>query len=105
MTIAELHERGYFAPIREVATTPMIVAIGGPMGGGDWQKRFCPNHPGEILTPSRTRAANAIVTDLVFGATGCRKTVTKYVGRQGFCNKNKGYHNPPAIQRRASRAT
>ena len=65
--------------------------------------RVCPNHKGESLTPSRKRVAEAIVTDLVFGASGCRKTVIKYVGPKGFCNQNSDYYNPPVIRRLGGR--
>jgi hypothetical protein len=64
--------------------------------------RACPTHKTR-LTPSRKRIAKAVVTDLVFGANGCRKIVRKYVGPKGFCNQHRDYYNPPAIRRLGGR--
>lgn len=66
-------------------------------------QRVCPAHRGELLTPSRKRWAEAIVTDIVFGASGCRKTVIKYVGQKAYCNQNSDYYNPPVIRRLGGR--
>ncbi len=61
----------------------------------------CPNHQrhiGQALEPS-DKVAEHILIDLAFSKSGCRKTVTKYTGKMGFCPRCKQHHAPPAIKR------
>jgi predicted RecB family nuclease len=52
------------------------------------------------LVPKPTRPAENTVVDLVFTRSGCRKTVTKYVGIKSRCPKCKEHYNPASIGRR-----
>jgi predicted RecB family nuclease len=61
----------------------------------------CPNHQrhnGRALEAS-DKVAEHILIDLAFTRAGCRKTVTKYTGRMGFCPRCKQHYAPPAIRR------
>jgi hypothetical protein len=59
----------------------------------------CPTHRHkQVLEPS-DRDAEHMLIDLAFTGSGCRKTVTKYVGRMGFCPRCKQHYPPPAIKR------
>jgi predicted RecB family nuclease len=61
----------------------------------------CPNHQlynKEALEAS-DKIAEHILIDLAFTRSGCRKTVTKYIGRMGFCSRCKRHYAPPAIRR------
>ena len=62
-------------------------------------KRKCPNHRGEELGVSKKRTAKAIVTDLVFSGSGCRKVVTKYLGPRSYCFQTGGCYDPPQISK------
>ncbi|MEK6569882.1 MAG: IS66 family transposase, partial [Bacteroidota bacterium] len=44
-------------------------------------------------------AAEKTVIDLVFTRNGCRKTITRYVGRKAYCPKCTCPYNPPCFQR------
>ncbi|MBP7052152.1 MAG: TM0106 family RecB-like putative nuclease [Phycisphaerae bacterium] len=61
-------------------------------------KRVCPRHKGEVLAKT-DHQAQKILIDLVFSKTGCKKTVTRYVGQKTFCQRCRLYYNPPAISR------
>lgn len=61
-------------------------------------KRRCPKGHGD-LTLEEQGPAEKTLTDLVFNRNGCRKAVTRYVGKRGFCPKCKRHYNPPAIAR------
>jgi predicted RecB family nuclease len=61
----------------------------------------CPNHQhhnGQTFEAS-DKVAEHILIDLAFTKTGCRKTVTKYTGKMGFCPRCKQHYAPPAIRR------
>jgi predicted RecB family nuclease len=60
-------------------------------------KRTCPKHRGESLERSEEIAEKFII-NLRFTKTGCRKTVTKYVGAQGYCQKCNKHYPPPKIE-------
>jgi predicted RecB family nuclease len=59
---------------------------------------ICPRHPGRALKWKETEATRTII-DLVFTASGIKKVVTKYIGKQGFCTACHSLWNPPAIRR------
>jgi predicted RecB family nuclease len=56
----------------------------------------CPRHDVDLV-PKPTRPAEKTVVDLVFTRSGCRKTVTQYVGIKSRCPKCNEYYNPPSI--------
>ena len=60
-------------------------------------KRICPKHKGESLEKSEEIAKKFII-NLRFTKIGCRKTVTKYVGAQGYCQKCRKHYPPPKIE-------
>ena len=55
----------------------------------------CPEHKGELLVESE-RYAECVVIDLVF-AKGIKKTVLKYTGKMGFCQKCHRHYNPDGL--------
>ena len=60
-------------------------------------QRTCPKHNGESLETSE-KVAEKFIINLRFTKTGCRKTVTKYVGAQGYCKKCYKHYPPPKIE-------
>lgn len=60
-------------------------------------KRTCPKHKGESLEKSE-EVAEKFIINLRFTKTGCRKTVTKYVGAQGYCQKCRKHYPPPRLR-------
>ncbi len=58
----------------------------------------CPKHDVDLV-PKPTRPAEKTVVDLVFTRSGCRKTVTKYVGIKSRCPKCGEHYNPASIGR------
>jgi predicted RecB family nuclease len=65
-------------------------------------RRRCPRGHSDLLLNSSL--AERTVTDLVFSRNGCRKTVTRYEGKKGFCQKCGRYYDPPAIARLGQQA-
>lgn len=61
-------------------------------------KRICPRHKGEVLAKTNRQAQKTVI-DLVFSKTGCKKTITRYVGPKAFCPRCKIHYNPPSIGR------
>jgi Transposase IS66 family len=59
-------------------------------------RQRCPKHNEELLPRPKKPAENTVV-DLVFTKSGCRKTVTRYVGVKSHCPKCRRYFNPPSI--------
>lgn len=62
---------------------------------------ICPNHQrhkGQALETS-DKVAEHMLIDLAFTKSGCRKKVTKYTGRMGFCPRCKQHYAPSAIRR------
>jgi predicted RecB family nuclease len=57
----------------------------------------CPEHKGEILTESK-RIAEGVIVDIIFGKNGVKKTVVKYTGKKGFCQKCRRHYNPVEIK-------
>ena len=60
-------------------------------------RRTCPKHKGEPLHIGEQMAEHSII-DLHFTQNGCRKTVTKYVGKKGYCNQCGKYYDPRGIE-------
>jgi predicted RecB family nuclease len=82
--------------------------------------RNTPKSPGRVVTVRRKlkcprcvnsgldlerldEVADRTIIDLVFTKSGCRKTVTKYVGNKSRCNKCKKIYFPPYILRLGTR--
>lgn len=61
-------------------------------------KTQCPRHENQILEPTGELAEHIII-DLVFTKTGCRKVITKYIGKYSFCPRCKRRFPPPQIQK------
>ena len=59
-------------------------------------RRKCPRHKGESLQKTE-KMAGKIIIDLHFTKSGCRKTVTKYIGRKGYCKRCNICYNPQKI--------
>ncbi len=57
----------------------------------------CPHHD-EPLRPTE-RLSKRLIIDLVFAKNGIRKTITEYVGIQGYCATCQRYHVPPEIRK------
>ena len=53
----------------------------------------CPEHKGELLVESE-QITECTIVDLVFVKTGIQKTVVKYIGNKGWCQKCLRYYNP-----------
>src|SRR5215831_4080244 len=60
-------------------------------------RRMCSKHKGETLHMTEHMVEHPII-DLHFTQHGCRKTVTKYVGRQGYCHQCGKYYDPRGIE-------
>jgi predicted RecB family nuclease len=61
-------------------------------------KRRCPRGHGDLRFDEQARAERTVI-DLVFTRSGCRKAVTRYAGKRGWCAKCNRYYEPPALQR------
>jgi predicted RecB family nuclease len=59
-------------------------------------RQRCPKDDVDLV-PKPTRPAEKTVVDLVFTKSGCRKTVTKYVGIKSRCPKCGEHYNPASI--------
>jgi len=57
------------------------------------QREICPKC-GDIPLQASTKVAEKTIVDLVFSKNGCRKTVTKYLGAVGYCQKCSRYFGP-----------
>jgi predicted RecB family nuclease len=60
-------------------------------------RRTCPKHKGEPLLLDDHIAEHPLI-DLHFTKSGCRKTVTNYVGKKGYCHKCNKYYDPRGIE-------
>ena len=58
----------------------------------------CQQHKGQSLIPSEKKSEHTII-DLKFTRSGCRKTVTKYVGIVSYCPQCNRHYLPPKIER------
>jgi predicted RecB family nuclease len=59
-------------------------------------KRRCPRGHGKLVLDGRAKAER-IVVDLVFTRNGCRKTVTQYAGKKGWCPRCNFHFPPPSL--------
>jgi hypothetical protein len=57
------------------------------------QRAMCPKC-GAVPLKASSVMAERTITDLVFSKNGCRKTVTKYVRPEGYCQKCCRYYSP-----------
>jgi hypothetical protein len=53
---------------------------------------------GDLTFEDRAKAERTII-DLVFTRGGCRKTLTRYAGKKGYCPKCKLHYPPPSLGR------
>jgi|SRR5579871_3009206 len=65
------------------------------------QRETCPNCRGRSLQAS-ARTSERTIIDLVFFKNGCRKTITKYVGAEGYCQQCCRYYGPEEISKFAT---
>jgi predicted RecB family nuclease len=61
-------------------------------------KRRCPRGHGDLVLDGQGQAERTVI-DLVFIRNGCRKTVTRYAGKKGWCSKCNSHYPPPALAR------
>ncbi|HUG70307.1 MAG TPA: IS66 family transposase [Pirellulaceae bacterium] len=61
-------------------------------------KRNCPRGHGRLATEDG-QVAERTVIDLVFTRNGCRKTITRYTGKKGYCLKCALHYLPPSLDR------
>jgi hypothetical protein len=61
-------------------------------------KRKCPKGHGDLILQDQVQAEKTL-TDLAFTRSGCRKVVTRYEGKRGFCPTCKRHYDPPSIAR------
>ncbi len=62
------------------------------------QREICPKC-GDIPLRASAKMAERTIIDLVFSKNGCRKTVTKYLGAEGYCQKCCRYYRPEEINK------
>lgn len=60
------------------------------------QREICPKC-GDIPLKATAKMAERTIIDLVFSKNGCRKTVAKYMGAEGYCQKCCRYYLPEEI--------
>jgi transposase len=59
-------------------------------------RRKCTSCKGKIKITEKT--GEITITDLVFTKNGCRKSITKYIGKKVYCKKCKEFKNPKMIR-------
>jgi transposase len=62
-------------------------------------KRACPKGHGNLILLDAGELSERTITDLAFSKGGCRRTVTRYEGKKGYCQKCDKLYDPPAIVR------
>jgi len=60
------------------------------------QREICPKC-GDIPLKATAKMAERTIIDLVFSKNGCRKTITKYMGAEGYCQQCCRYYRPEEI--------
>jgi len=65
------------------------------------QREMCPKC-GEVSLQASAKMAERTIIDLIFSPNGCRKTVTKYIGAEGYCQQCGRYYSPEEINKFAS---
>jgi transposase len=61
-------------------------------------KRNCPRRHGRLATEDG-QVAERTVIDLVFTRNGCRKTITRYTAKKGYCPRCGLHYLPPSLDR------
>jgi predicted RecB family nuclease len=61
-------------------------------------KRKCPRGHGDLVLDGQGQTGRTVI-DLVFTRNGCRKTVTRYAGKKGWCPKCNLHYLPPSLAR------
>jgi predicted RecB family nuclease len=61
-------------------------------------KRNCPRNHGRLAIEDGQVAERAVI-DLVFTRNGCRKMITRYVGKKGYCQICDLHYLPPSLNR------
>jgi predicted RecB family nuclease len=61
-------------------------------------KRRCPRGHGDLVLDTLSQAERTVI-DLAFTRNGCRKTVTRYMGKKGYCPKCQLHYPPPSLDR------
>jgi len=61
-------------------------------------KRNCPHGHGQLMTEDGQIAQRTVI-DLVFTRNGCRKTITRYTVKKGYCAKCDYHFLPPSLNR------
>lgn len=62
---------------------------------------YCPKHPCMPVKLSK-HVSRRLIIDLAFTKNGVRKTITEYVGNQGYCPKCQRSYAPPGIRKYGS---
>jgi predicted RecB family nuclease len=62
------------------------------------QREICPKC-GDIPLKATAKMAERTIIDLVFSKNGCRKTIAKYMGVEGYCQKCCRYYLPEEINK------
>src|SRR5258708_30687720 len=60
----------------------------------------CPHH--DVPLRPTERLSKRVIIDLVVAKNGMRKTITEYVGTQGYCTKCHRYYSPSGIRKYSS---
>jgi predicted RecB family nuclease len=60
--------------------------------------RSCPRNHGRLTTEDG-QVAERTVIDLVFTRNGCRKTITRYTAKKGYCPRCDLHYVPPSLDR------
>jgi predicted RecB family nuclease len=61
-------------------------------------KRSCPRKHGRLTTEDG-QVAERTVIDLVFTRNGCRKAITRYTAKRGYCPRCDLHYLPPSLDR------
>ena len=83
-------KRGYQGQRRERPKATKVIHV--PAG------EVCPFHADEPLRVTE-RLSKRLIIDLVIAKNGMRKTITEYVGIQGYCAKCHRSYPPPQIRK------
>jgi predicted RecB family nuclease len=62
------------------------------------RKRRCPRGHSDLTFDDQALAERTVI-DLVFTRSRCRKTVTRYTAKKGYCPKCNRHYEPPALKR------
>ncbi len=65
------------------------------------QGKYCPKHSHEPVQTTKY-VSKRLIIDLIFTKSGVKKTITEYIGKQGYCPKCKRNYAPPDIRKYGS---